>query len=204
MPMVLVGNKCDLAARTVESRQAQDLARSYGIPYIETSAKTRQVSWHPPRPQPARAPPRPARPGSVAHCPSPSTQGSRSGPGSGSGTLWDPAGPPGPSCPSRCKSPTGTAGSEGGRGPGQGRRSSRGRSRWRSPERAVSSQAGAVTLGPQPLCPPRVPPSLSGKAVGVKGGSSEVGTGWSGSEPGLGPPWPRGELLRSRCLRGAP
>lgn len=44
VPMVLVGNKCDLAARTVESRQAQDLARSYGIPYIETSAKTRQVS----------------------------------------------------------------------------------------------------------------------------------------------------------------
>lgn len=48
VPMVLVGNKCDLAARTVESRQAQDLARSYGIPYIETSAKTRQVSWLPP------------------------------------------------------------------------------------------------------------------------------------------------------------
>ncbi|XP_015107483.1 GTPase HRas isoform X1 [Camelus dromedarius] len=42
VPMVLVGNKCDLAARTVEARQAQDLARSYGIPYIETSAKTRQ------------------------------------------------------------------------------------------------------------------------------------------------------------------
>lgn len=41
--MVLVGNKCDLPARTVETRQAQDLARSYGIPYIETSAKTRQV-----------------------------------------------------------------------------------------------------------------------------------------------------------------
>nr|XP_020767804.1 GTPase HRas isoform X2 [Odocoileus virginianus texanus] len=62
VPMVLVGNKCDLAARTVESRQAQDLARSYGIPYIETSAKTRQ--------------------------------GSRSGSGSSSGTLWDPPGPP--------------------------------------------------------------------------------------------------------------
>lgn len=43
VPMVLVGNKCDLPARTVETRQAQDLARSYGIPYIETSAKTRQV-----------------------------------------------------------------------------------------------------------------------------------------------------------------
>ncbi|XP_055271103.1 GTPase HRas isoform X2 [Moschus berezovskii] len=62
VPMVLVGNKCDLAARTVEARQAQDLARSYGIPYIETSAKTRQ--------------------------------GSRSGSGSSSGTLWDPPGPP--------------------------------------------------------------------------------------------------------------
>ncbi|CAH6793334.1 Hras [Phodopus roborovskii] len=62
VPMVLVGNKCDLAARTVESRQAQDLARSYGIPYIETSAKTRQVSLLPtpqlvrdsPHPTPAR------------------------------------------------------------------------------------------------------------------------------------------------------
>ncbi|XP_052569660.1 GTPase HRas-like [Peromyscus californicus insignis] len=42
VPMVLVGNKCDLAARTVKSWQAQDLARSYGIPYIETSARTRQ------------------------------------------------------------------------------------------------------------------------------------------------------------------
>ncbi|KAI5930841.1 GTPase HRas [Manis javanica] len=42
VPVVLVGNKCDLAARTVESQQAQDLARSHGIPYIETSAKTRQ------------------------------------------------------------------------------------------------------------------------------------------------------------------
>ncbi|KAG7246564.1 hypothetical protein CRUP_027867, partial [Coryphaenoides rupestris] len=40
--MVLVGNKCDLPARTVDTRQAQELARSYGIPYIETSAKTRQ------------------------------------------------------------------------------------------------------------------------------------------------------------------
>ncbi|KAI4885038.1 hypothetical protein NFI96_017707 [Prochilodus magdalenae] len=42
VPMVLVGNKCDLPARTVDTRQAQELARSYGIPYIETSAKTRQ------------------------------------------------------------------------------------------------------------------------------------------------------------------
>ncbi|XP_052577386.1 GTPase HRas-like [Peromyscus californicus insignis] len=42
VPMVLVGNKCDLDAHTVESQQAQDLAHSYGIPYIETSAKTRQ------------------------------------------------------------------------------------------------------------------------------------------------------------------
>ncbi|XP_055342217.1 GTPase KRas-like [Paramacrobiotus metropolitanus] len=41
VPMVLVGNKSDLPARNVESKQASDLARSYGIPYIETSAKTR-------------------------------------------------------------------------------------------------------------------------------------------------------------------
>ena len=44
VPMVLVGNKCDLPSRTVDTRQAQELARSYNIPYIETSAKTRQVA----------------------------------------------------------------------------------------------------------------------------------------------------------------
>lgn len=43
VPMVLVGNKSDLANRNVESRQAQELARSYGVPFVETSAKTRQV-----------------------------------------------------------------------------------------------------------------------------------------------------------------
>ncbi|KAL4648347.1 GTPase NRas precursor [Arapaima gigas] len=41
VPMVLVGNKCDLA-RTVDTKQAQELARSYGIQFVETSAKTRQ------------------------------------------------------------------------------------------------------------------------------------------------------------------
>lgn len=43
VPMVLVGNKSDLSSRTVETRQAQELARGYGIPFVETSAKTRQV-----------------------------------------------------------------------------------------------------------------------------------------------------------------
>uniref|UniRef100_A0A8C5LPL6 small monomeric GTPase n=1 Tax=Leptobrachium leishanense TaxID=445787 RepID=A0A8C5LPL6_9ANUR len=42
VPMVLVGNKCDLPTRTVDTKQAQELARSYGVPFIETSAKTRQ------------------------------------------------------------------------------------------------------------------------------------------------------------------
>ncbi|XP_020612675.1 GTPase HRas [Orbicella faveolata] len=41
VPMVLVGNKCDLQ-RTVMPMEACDLATSYGIPFIETSAKTRQ------------------------------------------------------------------------------------------------------------------------------------------------------------------
>lgn len=47
VPMVLVGNKSDLNTRTVETKQAQELARSYGVPFVETSAKTRQVcrSW---------------------------------------------------------------------------------------------------------------------------------------------------------------
>jgi len=43
VPMVLVGNKSDLGSRSVEARQAQELARSYGVPFVETSAKTRQV-----------------------------------------------------------------------------------------------------------------------------------------------------------------
>jgi GTPase KRas protein len=41
VPMVLVGNKCDLSARSIDMIQARDVARSYGIPFIETSAKTR-------------------------------------------------------------------------------------------------------------------------------------------------------------------
>ena len=43
VPMVLVGNKSDLGTRSVESRQAQELARGLGVPFVETSAKTRQV-----------------------------------------------------------------------------------------------------------------------------------------------------------------
>lgn len=43
VPMVLVGNKSDLSTRTVEMKQAQELARSYSVPFVETSAKTRQV-----------------------------------------------------------------------------------------------------------------------------------------------------------------
>jgi small GTP-binding protein len=41
VPMVLVGNKCDLSQRAMDSRQIEELARSFGIPYEETSAKTR-------------------------------------------------------------------------------------------------------------------------------------------------------------------
>lgn len=42
VPMVLVGNKVDLPSRTVETKQGKMKADSYTIPYIETSAKTRQ------------------------------------------------------------------------------------------------------------------------------------------------------------------
>ncbi|XP_064476695.1 GTPase HRas [Ornithodoros turicata] len=41
VPMVLVGNKCDLPTRAVDMKQAGEVARNYGIPFIETSAKTR-------------------------------------------------------------------------------------------------------------------------------------------------------------------
>nr|CAD56890.1 LET-60 RAS, short isoform [Meloidogyne artiellia] len=42
VPMVLVGNKCDLQQRAVDQRSIQELARSFGIPFIDTSAKTRK------------------------------------------------------------------------------------------------------------------------------------------------------------------
>ncbi|XP_063956832.1 GTPase KRas-like [Lytechinus pictus] len=42
VPMVLVGNKIDLPNWAVNTKQGMTLAKSYGIPYIETSAKTRQ------------------------------------------------------------------------------------------------------------------------------------------------------------------
>ena len=42
VPMILVGNKADLGhRREVSQQEAESLARSWGITYIETSAKTR-------------------------------------------------------------------------------------------------------------------------------------------------------------------
>lgn len=37
----VVGNKCDLQTRAMDMAQAQDMAKQYGIPFVETSAKTR-------------------------------------------------------------------------------------------------------------------------------------------------------------------
>jgi Ras-related protein Ral-A len=43
VPFVLVGNKVDLAhLRKVNYAEAEQLARDWNCPYIETSAKTRQ------------------------------------------------------------------------------------------------------------------------------------------------------------------
>ena len=42
VPMVLVGNKCDLESeRQVTTTEGQDLAKSFGCPFFESSAKTR-------------------------------------------------------------------------------------------------------------------------------------------------------------------
>lgn len=38
---LVVGNKCDLQARAVDMQNAREVAKSYDIPFIETSAKTR-------------------------------------------------------------------------------------------------------------------------------------------------------------------
>ena len=40
--MMLVGNKVDLPRREVDNKDAQEYAKSRNMPYIETSAKTRQ------------------------------------------------------------------------------------------------------------------------------------------------------------------
>ncbi|XP_074124262.1 GTPase KRas-like [Sminthopsis crassicaudata] len=42
VPMVLVANKVDTTHRLVDSTQGQEVARSFGVPYVETSAKTGQ------------------------------------------------------------------------------------------------------------------------------------------------------------------
>ena len=42
IPLILVGNKCDLTdQRKVSEDMARDCARQWNVPYIETSAKTR-------------------------------------------------------------------------------------------------------------------------------------------------------------------
>lgn len=41
VPMVLVGNKCDLQMRSVDQSTVLETAQTYNIPTIETSAKTR-------------------------------------------------------------------------------------------------------------------------------------------------------------------
>lgn len=41
VPMVLVGNKSDLTVQTIDMRSGESLAKSYGIPFVQTSAKTR-------------------------------------------------------------------------------------------------------------------------------------------------------------------
>lgn len=38
----VIGNKIDLTARSVDLREAQKTADEYGIPFVQTSAKTRQ------------------------------------------------------------------------------------------------------------------------------------------------------------------
>jgi len=42
VPMVLCGNKCDLASeRQVQTQEGQDTAKNFSCPFLETSAKTR-------------------------------------------------------------------------------------------------------------------------------------------------------------------
>ena len=41
VPMVLVGNKCELPTPNMDLEQAKNFAQSHRIPFIKTSAKTR-------------------------------------------------------------------------------------------------------------------------------------------------------------------
>src|ERR1700704_4977983 len=42
VPMVLIGNKCDLASdRQVTTQEGQELSKTFGCPFFESSAKTR-------------------------------------------------------------------------------------------------------------------------------------------------------------------
>eukprot|EP00056_Hartaetosiga_gracilis_P018465 m.10945 g.10945 ORF g.10945 m.10945 type:complete len:189 (-) comp6770_c0_seq1:240-806(-) len=41
VPMLLVGNKCDVEQREVPKSEAMDRAKEFGIPFMETSAKRR-------------------------------------------------------------------------------------------------------------------------------------------------------------------
>ncbi|XP_051817054.1 GTPase NRas-like [Antechinus flavipes] len=42
VPVVLVANKVDVTNRLVDPTVGQEVARNFGVPYVETSAKTRQ------------------------------------------------------------------------------------------------------------------------------------------------------------------
>lgn len=42
LPIILIGNKCDLSNRKISAEEANGLASKWNIPYIETSAKTRE------------------------------------------------------------------------------------------------------------------------------------------------------------------
>lgn len=43
IPFLLVGNKCDLnSRRKVPLAECQSRAQAWGVPYVETSAKTRE------------------------------------------------------------------------------------------------------------------------------------------------------------------
>lgn len=42
LPLAVVGNKIDLPRREVDSKLAQGYAKNHRMPFIETSAKTRQ------------------------------------------------------------------------------------------------------------------------------------------------------------------
>jgi small GTP-binding protein len=52
VPMVMVGNKCDLPTRSVDMQQARDIARCSSLHTVESQSTAGTIAYHSSRPRP--------------------------------------------------------------------------------------------------------------------------------------------------------